>query len=144
MCVVRKLLLARQKMGLPSFWMIIQNNELVMGVPSSSMLSEVFLRHTANTHVAYLTQKHGIINYFQYVDVILVIFDSNYTDIQAILTDFNSIHPKLHCTAEIEQNNTLNYLDISIHKTQNNIKTSTYRKPTFTDTIIPYTSNYPT
>jgi len=38
----------------------------------------------------------------------------------------------------------LKYLDISIHKTQNNIKTSIYRKPTFTDTMIPYTSNHPT
>jgi len=38
----------------------------------------------------------------------------------------------------------LNYLDISIHKTQNNIKTSIYRKPTFIDTIIPYTTSHPT
>ena len=88
---------------------------------------------------AYLTQKHRIINYFQYIDDILLIFDPNHTDIQTILTNFNSIHPKLHFTAEIEQNNTLNYLDISIHKTQNNIKTSIHRKPTFT-----HTSNHPT
>jgi hypothetical protein len=35
-------------------------------------------------------------------------------------------------------------LDISIHKTPNNLKISIYRKPTFTDSIIPYTSNHPT
>jgi len=33
--------------------------------------------------------------------------------------------------------NTLNYLDISIHRTPTKWKTSIYRKPTFTDTINP-------
>ena len=77
-------------------------------------------------------------------DDILLFYYPNHTDPQAILTDFHSVNSKLHFTAEIEQNNTLNYLDISIHKTQNNIKTSIYRKSTFTDTIIPYASNNPT
>ena len=46
-------------------------------------------------------------------------------------------------TAEIETNHALNYLDITIHKTPTSFKISVYRKPTFTDTIIPYTSNHP-
>jgi hypothetical protein len=85
-----------------------------------------------------------IINYFHYVDDILLIFDSNHTNIQAILTDFNSIDPNLHFIAETEQNNTINYLDISIQKTAHNIKIAMTEKPTFTDTIIPYSSNHPT
>jgi len=40
--------------------------------------------------------------------------------------------------------NTLNYLDTPIHRTPTKWKTSIYRKPTFTDTINPYTSNHPT
>jgi hypothetical protein len=47
-------------------------------------------------------------------------------------------------TAEIERDNNINYLDISIHKTPKELKTSIFRKPTVTDTIIPYTSNHPT
>jgi hypothetical protein len=66
-----------------------------MGATSSSMLLEIFLQHTENTHIAYLTQKHKITNSFQYVDDILLIFYSNHTDIQAILTDLISIHPNL-------------------------------------------------
>ena len=65
------------------------------------------------------------------------------TYIHAILADFSSIHPKLHFTAETEQNSALNYLDVTIHKTPINIKISIYRKPTFTNTLIPYTSNHP-
>jgi hypothetical protein len=37
----------------------------------------------------------------------------------------------------------MNFLDTSIHRAQDSIKISVYRKPTFTDTIIPYTSNHP-
>jgi hypothetical protein len=66
------------------------------------------------------------------------------TDIAALLTDFNSLHPKLQFTQENEQNNQLNYLDITIHRQQTKVKVSIYRKPTYTDTIIPLTSNHPT
>jgi len=61
-----------------------------------------------------------------------------------ILKDFNALHPNLQFPAEVERDNTLNSLDISIHKTPKNIKTSIHRKPTFMDTIIPYMSNHPT
>ena len=78
------------------------------------------------------------------MDDILMIFDPTHTNIQAILGDCNAIHSKLQFTAEVERDNKLNYLDITIHRTPTNLKTSIYRKPTFTDTIIPYTSNHPT
>jgi len=50
----------------------------------------------------------------------------------------------LQFIAEAEKDHNLNYLDISIQRTSTNIKTAIYRKPTFTDTIMPYTSNHPT
>jgi hypothetical protein len=123
---------------------VIQHDGFAMGAPSSSIVAEIFPQYVENTHLAYLAQKCRITNYFRYVDDILLSFNPNHTDIQAILTDFNSLHPKLHFTAEIEQNNTLNYLDVSIHKTPSNIKISIYRKPTFTDNIIHHTSKHPT
>jgi uncharacterized protein YfbU (UPF0304 family) len=46
-------------------------------------------------------------------------------------------------TAETESNNKLNFLNITIHMIPTNWKISVYRKPTFTDTIIPYSSNHP-
>jgi hypothetical protein len=53
------------------------------------------------------------------------------------------MHPNMKFTAELEQNNTINFLGTTIHKTHDSIEISIYRKPTFTDTIIPYTSNHP-
>jgi hypothetical protein len=78
------------------------------------------------------------------VDDILLISDPNHFDIQSILKDFNALHPNLHFTAEIKRDNTINSLDISIHKTPHELKVSIYRKTTYTDSIIPYTSNHST
>jgi hypothetical protein len=123
---------------------MIQKEGLAMGAPSSGLIAEIFLQHIENIHMARLSMKRKIINYFRYVDDILIIFDPTHSSIQAILDDFNTLHRNLQFTAELEENNTINYLDITIQKTPTNWKTAIYRKPTFTDTIIPYTSNHPT
>ena len=123
---------------------IIQHDGLAVGAPSSSIIAEIFLQYTENIHLAHLTHKQRIINYFCYVDNILMTFGPTHTNIQAILSNFNAIHPKLQFTAEVERENKLNYLDITIHRTPTNLKTSIYRKPVFTSTIIPYISNHPT
>jgi hypothetical protein len=78
-----------------------------------------------------------MVNYFRYLDDILVIFDANHTDIQTILVDFNVLHPKLKFREEMETNNMINYLDLTIHRTPTNWMMSTYGKPTFRDTIVP-------
>ena len=84
-----------------------QNYGLAMGAPSSGVLSDIFLQYIESSHLAHLTKKQMII---------LLIFNSTHTNTQAILTGFNCIHPNLHFTAETENNNTINYLDISIPK----------------------------
>ena len=99
---------------------ISQHDSLTMGAPSSGLIAELFLQHTENTHLAHLSYKHRIIDYFRYVDDNLLTFDPNHTDIQTILTDCNTPHPNLHFTAEIENDNSMNYLDISIQKPPTN------------------------
>jgi hypothetical protein len=114
-----------------------------MGAPSSGLIAEIFLQHMEHSHLVDLTQEHNIINYCRYVDDILIIFDPSHTTLEMILKDFNSLHPKLQFTAETENDHTLNCLDISIQRTPTNIKTAIYRKPTFTDTIIPFPPTIP-
>ena len=53
------------------------------------------------------------------------------------------IHQNMKFTAEIESDNKINFLDTTIHRTPTNWVISIHRKPTFTDTIIPYSSNHP-
>jgi hypothetical protein len=53
------------------------------------------------------------------------------------------MHPNLHFTHEAESTNTINYLDVTINRRNNHMDIAIYRKPTYTDAIIPYTSNHP-
>jgi hypothetical protein len=57
---------------------------------------------------------------------------------------FTVCKAQLQYTAETEKDHILNFLDISIHRTPTNMRTSIFRKPTFMDTVIPFTSNPPT
>jgi hypothetical protein len=122
---------------------IFQLDVLAMGAPSSRLIAELFLQHLEHSHLTQITQKHRLINYCRYVDDIFLIFDSEHTNTQKILEDFNSLHPKLHFTAQVEKDHALNYLDTSLHRGPTNIRISIYRKPTSTDTIIPFNSNHP-
>jgi len=122
---------------------VVQHNGLAMGARHSGLIAEIFLQHIEHSQLTRLPHKHKIINYCRYVDDILI-FDSNHCNIQKIFDYFNSLHPKLLFTAETEKDLTLNFLDISLHRTPTNMRTATFRKPTFTDTIIPFTSNHPT
>jgi hypothetical protein len=122
---------------------ISQQDGVAMRSTSSGLISEIFLQHIEQSHTTDLTQKHEIINYCRYVDDILIIYDPNQSVIKKILNDFNSIHPQLRFTAETEDNCTLNLLDLSIHRTPTGLRTGIFRKPTFTDIIIPFTSNHP-
>jgi len=122
---------------------LIQKDGFAMGAPSSGLIAELFLQNLEHLHLDHLSYRHKIIGYFRYVDDIVLIYDPSHTDVQNILDDFNTMHPNLEFTAETENDNKINYLDITIHKTPTSWKTSIYRKPTFTDTIIPYSSNHP-
>ena len=56
---------------------------------------------------------------------------------------FNNISPTLTFTMDEEINNSINFLDITIYKTNQNFSFRTYRKPTATGTIIPSDSSHP-
>ena len=122
---------------------LLQQDGVTMGAPSSDLIAEIFLQHVEHSYITNLTQKHGIMNYCRYVDDILIIFDPNHSGIQKILNDFNFLHSKLRLTAETEDDCTLNYLEISIRRTLTGLRTAIFRKPTFTDTIILFTSSHP-
>jgi hypothetical protein len=93
-----------------------QYDGLAMGTQSSGLIAEMFLQNIEYLHLAHLTHKHKIINYWRYVDDIVLIFDSNHTNIQEILDDFNALRPKLHFTAEAERDHTISHLDPHQHK----------------------------
>ena len=102
---------------------LIHKDGLAMGAPTSGLKAEFFLQNIEQIHLTTLADKQKIIKYFRYIDDILLIYDSDHTDTQKILDDFNTVNPKLRFTAETESDK-INYLDITIHKTPIGWKTS--------------------
>ena len=122
---------------------MIQNEGLAMGAPTAGLIAEFILHNLENTHLAHLTEKRKITEYFRYVEAILPIYIPDHTNTQDKTDDFNSLHSNITFTDELETNNKLNYLHISIHRTPTGWETSINRKHTFIETIIPYSSNHP-
>jgi len=77
------------------------------------------------------------------VDDILIVYNENFTDINEIHSMFNSTSPDLNFTLEQEQNNALNFLDLTIKKTSKKLVFDIYRKHTTSDNIILNDSCHP-
>jgi len=94
--------------------------------------------------VTFILLNCNIVGYFQYVDDLLIIYNETKTDIEDLLYRFNNITPKLNFTIEKETRGSINFLDLTIHRDINSFSIDIYRKPTYTDTIIPIDSCHPT
>lgn len=83
----------------------------------------------------HLLQVSYIQFYRRYVDDIFSILRKR--QVKAILKQLNSFHPNVQFTFEMEQNNSLPFLDVLVMKQEdNNFKFKIYRKPTHTDKYL--------
>jgi hypothetical protein len=108
-----------------------------MGAPTSAILVETFIQHLEHTII------YQIIDYYRYVDDVLIIYNEEYTNIENTLDEFNGIHPKIKFMMERETQNRINYLDMTVIKAHNKLTFNIYRKPTTTDSIIHNDSCHP-
>jgi hypothetical protein len=77
------------------------------------------------------------------VDYILILYDQRKLDEQILLQKINGVDNNLQFKMSTEANNTINYLDTHIHRSNNDITIELYRKPTETGTVIHFNSNRP-
>jgi hypothetical protein len=120
---------------------LIQLTLLMMS--TFSILSEFYLQHLENSSIYDILLNSNIIGYFRYVDDLLIVYNENKTDIEDLLHRFNNIAPKLNFTMEKETKGDINFLDITIHRGKDNFSIDIFRKPTYTDVIIPSDSCHP-
>ena len=59
------------------------------------------------------------------------------------MDQFNEATPTLTFTMEMERENSISFLDVSILENSESLEFKIYRKPTATDTIIPSDSHHP-
>jgi hypothetical protein len=60
------------------------------------------------------------------VDDLLIVHNENKTDIEELLNCFNCLTPKRSCTLEKETGDSINFLDITIHREENNFSIDIY------------------
>jgi hypothetical protein len=114
-----------------------------MSAPTSSILSEIYLQYLENTAIYYILRKADIVGYFMYVDEILILYKAEKTNMNNILEQFNNLVPGLTFTLEMENNQRINFLDLTLTRLHNKLHINIYRKPTTTDAIIPQDSCHP-
>ncbi|UYV70499.1 K02A2.6-like [Cordylochernes scorpioides] len=108
---------------------------LPMGNPISSALANIYMDRIDKI-IADTTQLQVII-WKRYIDDILCITK---VDLSTILNFFNNLKPFLKFTFEIEENNSLPFLDIQLTRNQDRIETRIYRKPTHTGSYLNFNS----
>ena len=110
-----------------------------MGSPLGPTLASAFLCHYEKEWLDNCPSHFKSIVYRRYVDDIFVLFSSK-EHLQPFVDYMNKQHRCIKFTSETEQNNTFSFLDINITRQNNQLKTSVYRKPTFSGVFTHYKS----
>jgi hypothetical protein len=72
-----------------------------------------------------------------------MIYDQNKINTDHTINEFNKLQPTIKFTTEKEQQESINFLDLTIHRKDKKLQFLIYRKPTQTDIIIPSNSCHP-
>ena len=75
------------------------------------------------------------------MDDIFVVWSGTHRQVDSLTGHLNSIHKNIQFTTEIG-NKTISFLDLIITIINQKLEYQIFRKPTFTDTIIPFSSNH--
>jgi hypothetical protein len=114
-----------------------------MGSPTSSTIAEIYIQFLEELYVKQWLYRKQILYYKGYVDDTFIICNQNNTNEQDILNHANNKDKHFQFKLSTEENNLINYLDLSIYRNNSNVELGIYRKPTSTDTTIHFSSNYP-
>jgi hypothetical protein len=83
-----------------------------MGARTSAIFADIFIQHLEHNLIINILKKYHIIDYLRYVDI-LIIYNEDIANIDDTLAEFNQIHPKIQYSMEKQEQNKLNYLNIS-------------------------------
>jgi len=90
-----------------------------MGSPISSIITEIYLQFFGEIFIKHWIESGEISYYKRYVDDILIIFDQSKTNKNLILNHVNNIHKHLEFKITEEENNNINYLNLTNHRHNN-------------------------
>ena len=113
-----------------------------MGGPLGGHLANIFLCHYEKKWLENCPIEFKPLYYKRYLDDTFIIFkDPSHANL--FCNYLNSRHKNIQFTSEMENNQTLNFLDISIKHLNGNFELSVYRKNTFSGLGTKFTSFIP-
>ncbi|XP_071653246.1 uncharacterized protein [Temnothorax longispinosus] len=110
-----------------------------MGSPLSPMAADIVLQDLET--IALATLKYIPPFYKRYIDDITLAAPLAF--LQHTLDVFNSFHPRLKFTIEIGENDTLNFLEITMILNNNRLTFDWFHKPTFSGRYLNFFSQHP-
>ena len=120
----------------------IQQDGVAMGSPLAPTFANAFLGHYEKIWLDECPLSFKPLLYKRYVDDTFLLF-SDPEQIPKFLAYLNSRHTNIKFTVELENNNSLPFLDILLLRDNNHISTSVFRKATFTGLGTSYLSFIP-
>ena len=119
-----------------------QLDGVAMGTPCGPTLANIFLCFYESKWLQDCPQSFKPKLYRRYVDDTFLLFNSQ-NHINQFLNYLNNKHANIKFTCDMENNNSLPFLDILINKNSSTFTTSIYRKDTFTGLGTHYLSFEP-
>ena len=101
-----------------------------MGIPIAPVFANIFMSHYEKIWLDGCPLNIKPFLYRRYMDDTFLLFE-NKMQIPKFLDYLNSKHQKIKFTAEYEDCNSMPFLDVEIHRSNNAFHTTVYRKPCF-------------
>ena len=114
-----------------------------MGSPLGPTFANVFLSYYEQIWLKNFPYEFKPVIYKRYIDDTFLLFRPK-DHIEKFRGYLNCQHPNIKFTSEIEENNSISFLDIKISRVNNSFSTSIYRKVTFSGVFINFESFIPT
>ena len=120
--------------------MYMQTDGVMMGSPLGALFENIFMCELENTIIPSLGDK--VRHWKRYVDDTFAFIKPNME--QEIQLALNSFHENIKFTYELEQDNSISFLDVLItRENDGNMETGVYRKPTHTDVYLNWNAHAP-
>ena len=111
---------------------------LPMGSPASPCIANLFMIKFEKTALESFPVPPKL--WRRYVDDVFSIVRRD--QVNNLLQHLNAQHPNITFTTEMEKDHKLPFMDVSVHRVQNRLRTSVYRKPTHTGRYLNFESNH--
>lgn len=116
---------------------------LAMRSPLSPLLAEVFMAQYEEVILSWVLASKHVNFWYRYVGDVIICFDGTTRQFDRFLNYINSVNPRIQFTFEMEMDNRLDYLDLTIIRSADRIEFDVFRKPSATDITLAHDSLHP-